>query len=182
MQQGSDKWRRLRHRSRELASKDGVGALDSIDARIKKSFKPIQSPTRTLFESKGGGKELSTTDRAYKDVSYAVTQHMKGIVCNLSIDSLVRWFGVHYEWVTGKPCIDYNRWNALDTFRKVMTNLQISEQELGYRLSKWMFTYSELGFEDYLKEPFTLSTLKRAWILDALVSDTPLSKSKKSYY
>lgn len=182
MQQGKDKWSKLRQRSRRLIDNEETGTLDSIDVRIKNSFKPIQSSARTLFESKGGGKELSKNDREYKSVVYAVNQYMKGIVCDLSVDSLVRWFGVHYEWVTGKPCIDYNRWNALDTFRKVMTTLNISEQELGYWLSKWLFTYYELGFEDYLKEPFTLSTLKRAWILDALFHDTPLSKSKKSYY
>ena len=182
MQQGADKWSNLRRRGRELVDKESVGTLDGIDARIKKSFKPIQSSSRTLFESKGGGKELSKNDREYKAVVYAVNQHMKGVVCDLSIDSLVRWFGVHYEWVIGKPCIDYNRWNALDTFRKVMSTMNISEQELGYWLSKWLFTYYDLGLNDYLKEPFTLSTLKRAWILDALFHDTPLSKSRKSYY
>lgn len=182
MQQDETKWSRLRKRSRELADKDENSRLDDVDVRIKKSFKPIQSSSRTLFEAKGGGKELSKNDREYKAVVYAVNQHMKGVVCELSVDSLVRWFGIHYEWVLGKPCIDYNRWNALDTFRKVMTTLNLSEQELGYWLSKWLFTYYELGFEQYLNEPFTLSTLKRAWILDALFHDTPLSKSKKSYY
>ena len=182
MQQNKDKWSQLRRRSRELADRDDTNDVENIDARIKKSFKPIQSGARTLFESKGGGKELSKNDREYKAVVYAVNQHMKGIECELSVDSLVRWFGIHYQWVTGKPCIDYNRWNALDTFRKVMTTLHISEQELGYRLSKWIFTYDELGFGEYLNEPFSLSILKRAWILDALLHDTPLSKSKKSYY
>lgn len=182
MQQGKDKWSRLRKRSRDLFDKDEVKGMDDIDVRILNSFKPIQSSSRTLFESKGGGKELPKNDREYKAVSYAVTQYIKGARCELSVDSLVRWFGVHYEWVTGRPCIDYNRWNALDTFRKVMATFRISEQELGYRLSKWIFTYTELGFEDYLNEHFSLSTLKRAWILDALFHDTPLSKSKKSYY
>ena len=182
MQQGADKWGRLRQRGRDLSNKDGSSNADGIDARIKSSFKPIKSCSRTLFESKGGGNELSRNDREYKAVAYAVNQHMKGIVCELSIDSLVRWFGAHYEWVMGKPCIDYNRWNALDTFKKVMSVRNISEQELGYWLSRWLFTYYDLGFDKYLKEPFTLSTLKRAWILDALFSDTPLSKSNKSYY
>ena len=182
MQQGKNKWSQLRHRSRKLADRDKTDDLDSIDFRIKNSFKPIQSSARTLFESKGGGKELSKNDREYKAVVYAVNQHMKGAVCELSIDSLVRWFGIHYEWVTGKPCIDYNRWNALDTFRKVLSTLPISEQALGYYLSKWIFTYDELGFGEYLNEPLSLSVLKRAWILDALFHDTPLSKSKKSYY
>ena len=182
MQQAGNKWNQLRQRSRQLVDKEQSTDLDSIDARIKKSFKPIKSSSRTLFEAKGGGNDLSKNDREYKAVTYAVTQHMKGITCELSIDSLVRWFGIHYEWVTGKPCIDYNRWNALDTFRKVSTNLHISEQELGYLLAKWLLTYDELGFGTYLNEQFSLSTLKRAWILDALYHDTPLSKSKKSYY
>lgn len=182
MTQGTDKWTKLRRRSRELFNKDEVQHLDDIDVRIMNSFKPIQSNTRTLFSSKGGGKELPKNDREYKAVEYAVVQHIKGIKCDLSVDSLVRWFGAHYEWVTGKSCIDYNRWNALDTFRKVMSTLNVSEQELGYHLSKWLFTYSELGFENYLNEIFSLSILKRAWILDALFHDTPLSKSKKSYY
>lgn len=182
MQQDNDKWRKLRRRSRELFDKEETRSMDDIDIRIVNSFKPIQSGARTLFESKGGGKELPKNDREYKAVVYAVTQHIKGTKCDLSIDSLVRWFGIHYEWVTGRPCIDYNRWNALDTFRKVMSTLNISEQELGYHISKWIFTYPELGFEDYLNEYFSLSTLKRAWILDALFHDTPLSKSKKSYY
>lgn len=182
MQQGKDKWSQLRRRSRELADSENSNGLDNIDVRIKNSFKPIQSAARTLFEAKGGGKELSKNDREYKAVSYAVNQYLKGVSCELSSDSLVRWFGVHYEWVIGKPCIDYNRWNALDTFRKVMSTFNLSEQELGYRLCRWLFTYQELGFEEYLNEPFSLATLKRAWILEALYHDTPLSKSKKSYY
>lgn len=182
MQQDKDKWNRLRQRSRQLSNGKNSVSIDDIDTRIVRSFKPIQSSKRTLFESKGGGNDLSKNDREYKAVSYAVSQFIKGISCELSIDSLVRWFGTHYEWVTGKPCIDYNRWNALDTFRKVMSTLQISEQELGYRLSRWIFTYTELGFEEYLNEVFSLSTLKRAWVLDALFHDMPLSKSKKSYY
>ena len=180
MQQENEKWRKLRERSRTLVDKDST--IETINTRIIKSFKPIKSNTRTLFQSKGGGNELPKDDREYKAVVYAVTQHIKGIRCDLSIDSLVRWFGIHYEWVTGKPCIDFNRWNALDTFRKVMLTLNISEQELGYLISKWIFTYQELGFENYLDEKFSLSILKRAWILDALFNDTPLSKSKKSYY
>ena len=182
MKQANNRWSELRHRSRQLVNKENGNHLDDIDTRIKNSFKPIKNSARTLFESKGGANELSKNDREYKAVAYAVNQHIKGIKCELSIDSLVRWFGVHYEWVTGKPCIDYNRWNALDTFRKVSTALHISEQELGYLLSKWIFTYNELGFGTYLDEQFSLSILKRAWILDALYSDTPLSKSKKSYY
>ena len=182
MQQREDKWRKLRKRSRDLFDKDEAGKLNDVDIRILNSFKPIQSSTRTLFESKGGGKELPKNDREYKAVVYVVTQRIKGNRCELSIDSLVRWFNVHYQWVTGRPCIDYNRWNALDTFRKVMSTLNIREQELGYLISKWIFTYHELGYEDYLNEYFSLSTLKRAWILDALFHDTPLSKSKKSYY
>ena len=182
MQQTNDKWRKLRKRSRELYDKDEAGKLDDIDIRILKSFKPIQSSARTLFQAKGGGKELPKNDREYKSVEYSINQYIKGNRCELSIDSLVRWFNVHYKWVTGRPCIDYNRWNALDTFRKVMSTLNIQEQELGYLISKWIFTYRELGYEDYLNEYFSLSTLKRAWILDALFHDTPLSKSKKSYY
>lgn len=182
MHNGKDKWSQLRRRSRELVGKEDFQDLGGIDSRIRNGFKPIKSSARTLFDSKGGGKELSKNDREYKAVVYAVNQWMKGVRCELSVDSLVRWFGSHYEWVLGKPCIDYNRWNALDTFRKVMATANISEQELGYCLSKWLFTYYDMGFEDYLNEPFTLSTLKRAWILDALLHDTPLSKSKKSYY
>ena len=182
MATGSDKWKQLRRRSRELSRKDEVATMDDIDIRIVSSFKPIKSASRTLFESKGGAMELSKNDREYKAVVYAITQYIKGNKCDLSIDSLVRWFGVHYEWVTGRPCIDYNRWNALDTFRKVLTTLNISEQELGYQLSKWIFTYDELGFENYLNEHFSLSSLKRAWILEALFHDTSLSKVKKSYY
>lgn len=182
MQQETNKWTRIRRQSRELFNKDEVRNMQDIDIRIINSFKPIQSNSRTLFESKGGSKELSKNDREYKAVEYAVTQYIKGTKCDISLDSLVRWFGVHYEWVTKKPCIDYNRWNALDTFRKVISALNISEQELGYCLSKWLFTYSELGLEDYLNEIFSLSTLKRAWILDALYHDTPLSRTKKSYY
>lgn len=182
MQQGKDKWSRLRKRSRDLSNDNQVDDLEDIDIRILHSFKPIKSNTRTLFESKGGGKELPKNDREYKAVVYAVTQHIKGNRCDLSVDSLVRWFGVHYEWLTGRPCIDYNHWNALYTFRNLQSSLGISEQELGYLISKWIITYRELGYEDYLKEHFSLSTLKRSWIVSALFNDLPASKSKKSYY
>lgn len=181
MQQKTEKWRNLRQRSRELFTVQDDTTYP-INRRILKSFKPIQSSARTLFEAKGGGKELSPTNRAYKSVQYAVEQYIKGHDCSLSVDAVVKWFGAHYEWVTGKPCIDYNRWNALDTFRKVLKTLDISEQELAYCLSKWLLTYTELGFDKYLEEPFSLSILKRAWILDALFNDSPLSSSKKSYY
>lgn len=182
MQQGKTKWTQMRQRSRKLVERDPQINLYDRDTRILSSFKIIQPASRTLFETKGGGKELSKNDREYKAVFYAVNQYLKGEKCELSIDSLVRWFGTHYEWVTGKPCIDYNRWNALDTFRKVLATLRISEQEFAYHLAKWILTYEELGFDKYLEEPFSLSTLKRMWILDALYHDTPLSKSKKSYY
>lgn len=182
MQSNENKWKNLRKRSRELSKTRDVDKLSDIDGVILKSFKPIKSTARTLFKSEGGGKELSKSDRDYKAVGYAVSQKIKGIECELSIDSVVRWFDAHYLWVTGKPCIDYNRWNALNTFRAVMSILNIHEQELAYLLSKWIFTYKELGYEEYLGEYFSLSVLKRAWILDALFNDTPVSKSKKSYY
>ena len=180
--QKENKWMKLRRRSRQLFDKQEANELSDIDIRILNSFKPIINNTRTLFQSKGGGNQLSKDEREYKAVTYAVTQYIKGVKCDVSLDSLVRWFPVHYSWVACRNCIDYNRWNALNTFRNVLKHLNIDEQKLAYLLSKWIFTYEDLGYEDYLNEYLSLSTLKRPWILESLVNDEPVSKSKKSYY
>lgn len=171
------KWQNLRRRSKERFSEEPA----DIDSRIVGSFKPIKSGPRTLLGT-GGSKGLSSKELAYKNVRFAVVQYIKGNTCELSIDDVVKWFDAHYQWVLGRACIDYNRWNALKTFSNVLDTLGSSEQELAYELSKWIFTYSDLGFEEYLEEKFSLSSLKRQWILDALIHDTPAKKSSRSYY
>lgn len=173
-----DKWNELRRRSQQMVKtrdeNTGFSQSQVIDSLIK--FKP----KKTLFGQSFGG--LSKEEQAYVYVGTAIRKWIDRQPIDVSISDLIVFFRMHYNHIEGKQCIDYNYWNAQNTFKNVVAELNITYQELAYLLAKWFITYYQLGYDKSVEQSFCLASLKRMWVIHGLYEDLPANRKKTSYY
>nr|DAK37799.1 MAG TPA: hypothetical protein [Caudoviricetes sp.] len=123
------------------------------------------------------GKEMNSPLTKAEQSYFQVVEMIKADKGELTLKQLSHFFVKQYRHIYGNDCIDYNWFNFSTTMKNCRAYLGIeSNLELAKFLVKSFDIYPKIRSDLKLTESqLTLSTLKRAFIVEALES----GKSKK---
>jgi hypothetical protein len=146
-----------------------IGNSGKPKNEIELSFKDKPKTRSTLFK-KDVATGLSKVEQDY----FQIVEALNGKQFEPNMKQVSSFFIVQYEFIFNIKCIDYNWFNFSNTMKNVRTYLNIeSNIELCRFLAESFVKYENVRKKLNLTEKFiTVSTFKRAWILDELEGKT----------
>ena len=146
-----------------------IGNSGKPKNEIELTFKDKPKTRSTLFK-KDVATGLSRVEQDY----FQIVEALNGKQFEPNMKQVSSFFIVQYEFIFNIKCIDYNWFNFSNTMKNVRTYLNIdSNIELCRFLAESFVKYENVRKRLNLTEKFiTVSTFKRAWILDELEGKT----------
>ena len=87
----------------------------------------------------------------------------------ISLKELSYFFIVQFEYIFKQSCLDYNWFNFQSTIKKVQ---DYEHFDNNVEIAQFLYSSINVSFDKIYKDipcPLTLSTFKRAWLLDQLL-------------
>lgn len=142
-----------------------IGSSGNSKNEIELTFKDKPKTRSTLF-----GKDIATGLSKIDQDYFQIVDALNGKQFEPNMKQVSSFFIVQYEFIFRIKCIDYNWFNFSNTMKKVQQYLNIeSNLELCRFLAESFVKYEKVRKKLNLTEKvITVSTFKRAWILDEL--------------
>lgn len=142
-----------------------IGSSGNSKNEIELTFKDKPKTRSTLF-----GKDIATGLSKIEQDYFQIVEALNGKPFEPNMKQVSSFFIVQYEFIFEIECIDYNWFNFSNTMKKVQQYLNIdSNLELCRFLAESFVKYEKVRKKLNLTEKvITVSTFKRAWILDEL--------------
>lgn len=142
-----------------------IGSSSSSKNEIQLTFKERPKTRSSLF-----GKDVSTVLSKIEQDYFQIVEALNGKLFEPNMKQVSSFFIVQYEFIFNIKCIDYNWFNFSNTMKNVQQYLNLeSNIELCRFLAESFVKYEKVRRRLNLTEKvITVSTFKRAWILDEL--------------
>jgi hypothetical protein len=142
-----------------------IGSSGRPKNQVALTFKERPKTRSTLF-----GKDVTAGLSKVEQDYFQIVDALNGKPFEPNMKQVSSFFIVQYEFNFNIKCIDYNWFNFSSTMKKVQDYLNIeSNLELCRFLAESFVKYENVRKRLKLTEKFiTVSTFKRAWILDEL--------------
>lgn len=142
-----------------------IGSSGNSKNEIELTFKDKPKTRSSLF-----GKDIATGLSKVDQDYFQIVEALNGKQFEPNMKQVSSFFIVQYEFIFEIKCIDYNWFNFSNTMKKVQQYLNIdSNLELCRFLAESFVKYEKVRKKLNLTEKvITVSTFKRAWILDEL--------------
>lgn len=146
-----------------------IGASKGQESQLEIPFKKRPKTRSALFGKDVQGR-LSNVEQDY----FQIVDALNGKPFEPTLKQVSSFFIVQYEFMFNVKCIDYNWFNFSSTMKNVKNYLDISSNiELCQFLAESFVKYEKVRKKLNLQERFiTISSFKRAWILDELEGKT----------
>lgn len=142
-----------------------IGSSSSSKNEIQLTFKERPKTRSSLF-----GKDVSTGLSKIEQDYFQIVEALNGKLFEPNMKQVSSFFIVQYEFIFEIKCIDYNWFNFSTTMKNVQQYLNLNSNiELCRFLAESFVKYEKVRKKLNLTEKvITVSTFKRAWILDEL--------------
>lgn len=142
-----------------------IGSSSSARNEIQLTFKERPKTRSSLFR-----KDVSTGLSNIEQDYFQIVEALNGKLFEPNMKQVSSFFIVQYEFIFEIKCIDYNWFNFSTTMKRVQQYLNLdSNIELCRFLAESFVKYEKVRRRLNLTEKvITVSTFKRAWILDEL--------------